>query len=96
MLITQYSDVFTVSDLDLGRGGEEKGHLDRMLAAGVYTTLQVSFGRAPVMIRKKGFVRWCVDYRALNKVTVRDTNPLSLIKEGLVFKSGCQLRILAG
>lgn len=64
--------------------GEEEGHLDRMLAAGVIQPSTSDWAAAPVLIRKKdGSVRWCVDYRALNKVTVKDTYPLPLIEECL-------------
>lgn len=35
-----------------------------------------------MLVRKKdGSVRWCVDYRALNKVTIKDSFPLPLIEE---------------
>ncbi|XP_052681414.1 uncharacterized protein LOC128162302 [Crassostrea angulata] len=97
-LITQYSDVFAVCDLDLGEfaaiehhietgearpvkqrmrrtpvvfQGEEKGHLDRMLAAGL------------IPPSTDGSVRWCIGYRALNKVTVIYTYPFPLIEECL-------------
>ena len=39
---------------------------------------------SPVLIRKiDGSVRWCIDYRALNEVTVKDTFPLPLIEQCL-------------
>lgn len=62
--------------------GEEEGHLDKMLEAGVIQPSSSDWASAPVLVRKKdGNVRWCVDYRALNKVTVKDTYPLPLIEE---------------
>lgn len=39
---------------------------------------------APVLVRKKdSTLRWCVDYRALNKVTKKDVFPLPLVDECL-------------
>ena len=39
---------------------------------------------APVLIRKRcGSVRWCVDYRALNALTIKDVFPLPLVDECL-------------
>jgi hypothetical protein len=39
---------------------------------------------APVRIRKRcGSVRWCVDYRALNALTIKDVFPLPLVDECL-------------
>lgn len=91
-LITKYSDLFAVSDLDLGDltviehhietgeaqpikqrirrtpvvfQGEEEGHLDRILSVGVIHPFTLDWAAAPVLIRKGGSVRWCVDYRAL-------------------------------
>ncbi|XP_061175911.1 uncharacterized protein LOC133184852 [Saccostrea echinata] len=62
--------------------GEEEGHLDKMLEAGVIQPSSSDWASAPLLVRKKdGSVRWCVDYRALNKVTVKDTYPLPLIEE---------------
>ncbi|XP_056003435.1 uncharacterized protein LOC130049612 [Ostrea edulis] len=47
--------------------GEEEGHLDKMLEAGVIQPSSSDWASAPVLVRKKdGNVRWCVDYRALN------------------------------
>ena len=55
-----------------------------MLAAWVIQPSTSDWAAAPVLIRKKdGSVRWCVDYRALNKVSVKDTYPLTLIEECL-------------
>jgi hypothetical protein len=37
-----------------------------------------------VLIRKRnGSVRWCIDYRALNEVTVKDVFPLPLVDDCL-------------
>ena len=44
---------------------------------------------APVLIRKRdGTVRWCIDYRALNELTVKDNFPLPLVDDCLETLSG--------
>jgi hypothetical protein len=46
---------------------------------------------APVLVRKKdGSVRWCVDYRALNDKTVKDSFPLPNINDCLDALAGTQ------
>lgn len=58
----------------LGFQGEDKKHLKEMLEAGVVV----------ILVRKKdGGVRWCVDYRRLNSLTLRDAYPLPKIDECL-------------
>ena len=71
--------------------GEEEGHLDKMLAAGVIQPSNSDWASAPVLVRKKdGSVRWCLNNRALNKVTIKDTYPLPLIEECLDTLAGNQ------
>ena len=61
---------------------EEKAHLDKMLKAGVIEPSTSEWASAPVLVRKRdGSVRWCVDYRALNNITVKDVFPLPLVEE---------------
>ena len=75
----------------LGFEGEEENHLDQMLAAGVIRPSQSEWSSAPVLIRKKdGSMRWCIDYRKLNDVTVKDVFPLPLIKDCLDTLSGTE------
>ena len=70
---------------------EEKSCLDKMLAAGVIQPSTSPWSSAPVLIRKKGgTVRWCIDYRKLNDVTIKDTYPLPLINECLDTLSGTE------
>lgn len=56
---------------------EEKEHLDQILKKG---TIQPSFSEwaySPVLVRKKdGSLRYCIDFRALNKITTKDAFPL--------------------
>ena len=68
---------------------EEEIHLQKILDTGVIQPFILEWTSAPVLIRKRdGGVRWCMDYRAVNSVTIKDVFPLPLIV-------GC-LDILAG
>ena len=61
---------------------EEENHLKKMLEAGVIQPSNSEWCSAPVLVRKRdGTVRWCVDYRGLNSVTVKDVYPLPLIED---------------
>ena len=63
---------------------EEEAHPQKMLDAGVIQPSISEWASAPVLIRKRdGGVRWCIDYRALNSVTVKYAFPLPLIDECL-------------
>ena len=60
-----------------------------MLEAGVIEPSTSEWASPPVLIRKRdGNIRWCVDYRALNKVTKKDVFPLPLIEECIDTLSG--------
>ncbi len=64
--------------------GEEEAQLKKMLGAGVIQESISEWASAPVLIRKRdGSVRWCIDYRLLNDVTVKDVFPLPLIDDCL-------------
>jgi len=64
--------------------GEEEAHLKKMLEAGVIQESTSEWASVPVLIRKRdGSVRWCVDYRALNHVTLKDKFPLPLLDDCL-------------
>uniref|UniRef100_H3H8U6 Reverse transcriptase domain-containing protein n=1 Tax=Phytophthora ramorum TaxID=164328 RepID=H3H8U6_PHYRM len=55
-----------------------------MLQAGVIEEGNGAWGFPVVLVRKKdGEVRFCVDYRALNKITKKDVYPLPRIDETL-------------
>ena len=55
--------------------------MERMIKLGVIQPSQSDF-YSPVMLAKKkdGSVRFCVDYRLLNKVTIKDGYPLPNIR----------------
>ena len=62
--------------------GEERKHLEQMLKAGVIQPSSLEWAVPSVLVRKKdGNVRWCIDYRKLNKVTKNDVFPLPLIED---------------
>ena len=82
----------------LGFENEEEKHLKKMLEAQVIRPSNSEWAAAPVLVRKKdGGVRWCIDYRNLNSLTVKDTYPLPLIEEcldtlgGNLFYSSCDM-----
>ncbi|KAK3098425.1 hypothetical protein FSP39_019321 [Pinctada imbricata] len=69
--------------------GEEEKHLEKMLKADVVEPSISEWASSPVLVRKRdGSVRWCVDYRALNKVTKKDVFPLPLVEECIDALSG--------
>lgn len=63
---------------------EEENHLKKMIDAQVIRPSSSSWASCPVLIRKRdGSVRYCLDFRALNNVTIKDTFPLPIIEEAL-------------
>ena len=73
----------------LGFAGEEEAQLKKMLGAGVIRPSVSEWASAPVLIRKRcGSVRWCVDYRALNALTIKDVFLLPLVDECLDTSAG--------
>ena len=61
---------------------ELRKQLDELLAVGFIRPAKAPYG-APVLFQKKkdGALRLCIDYRALNKVTVHNKYPLSIISD---------------
>jgi len=61
---------------------ELRKQLDELLKAGFIRPAKAPFG-APVLFQKKkdGSLRLCIDYRALNKLTVRNKYPLPIITD---------------
>ena len=63
---------------------EVKNHVQNMLDRGWITKSKSSWS-SPVVITKKknGEIRFCVDYRMVNKKTIRDCHPIPRITEAL-------------
>jgi hypothetical protein len=56
---------------------EEKEHLDQMLEKGIIQPSASDWASSSVLVRKKdGSLRYCINFRALNKVIIRDAFPL--------------------
>jgi hypothetical protein len=60
---------------------EEEEHLKKLLDAGIIEPLSSPWSSPPVLIRKKDkTVCYCLDYRVLNEVTVKDSFRISSIE----------------
>ncbi|GMF57765.1 unnamed protein product [Phytophthora fragariaefolia] len=67
-------------------------NVEQMLGAGVIEESQGTWGFPVVLVKKKdGEIRFCVDYRALNKVAKKDVYPLPRIDETLEALRGALL-----
>ena len=63
---------------------ELRAHLDKYLAAQQIEPAKSPFGEGVLFARKKdNTLRLCIDYRALNRITVQDKYPLPRIDEML-------------
>lgn len=61
---------------------ELRQQLDEQLEAGFIRPSSSPYGALMIFQRKKdGSLRMCIDYRALNRVMVRDEYPISLIAD---------------
>ena len=71
---------------------EVREHLKLMLDAGVIRPSNSLWCNAVVLVRKKdGLLRFCIDFRKLNSLTVKDSYPLPRICEILESRWGCSL-----
>lgn len=67
----------------------ESDAIDDMLASGVIQPSASPWSSPVVLVRKRdGSVRFCIDYRRLNKITVRDMYPLPRLDHTLDSLSG--------
>ena len=70
---------------------EEEQYFKEQLKSGVVVPSTSAWASPVVLCRKKdGSVRWCVDYRCLNEVTVKDAYPLPRIDMCLDGLGGAQ------
>ena len=68
---------------------EVREHLKLMLDAGVIQPSNSPWCNAVVLVRKKdGSLRFCIDFRKLNSLTVKDSHPLPCICETLESLTG--------
>ena len=69
--------------------GEVREHLKLMLDAGVIRPSNSPWCNTVVLVRKKdGSLRFCIDFRKLNSLTVKDSHPLPRICETLESLTG--------
>lgn len=70
---------------------EVKDHIDELLAQGVISPSSSPYAAAIVIVRKKDkSLRLCIDYRKLNKFTVRDAFPIPRIDESVEALAGAK------
>ena len=75
----------------LGYANEEQEHLEKLLKAGVIEPSCSEWASPSVLVRKRdGPVRWCIDIRKLNDVTVKDCYPLPLLQDCIDALEGCR------
>ncbi|GFH33445.1 RNA-directed DNA polymerase homolog [Haematococcus lacustris] len=71
---------------------ELKRQLDELLAKGYIRPSTSPFGSAVLFVRKKdGSLRMCVDYRALNQLTIKNRYPLPRIDDLLDQLAGARV-----
>ena len=68
-----------------------------MLEKGIVEPSSSDWASSPVLVRKKdGSLRYCIDFRALNSVTVRDAIPLLDMSDCIESLKGSICRQLIG
>jgi hypothetical protein len=75
----QSRPVYRLSPIELQ---ELKKQLDELLEAGYIRPSKSPYGAPAIFVKKKdGTMRMCLDYRALNKITIKNRYPLPRIEE---------------
>ena len=70
---------------------EEMEHLEKLLEAGVIESSASEWASPSVLVRKRdGSVRWCIDLRKFNDVTVYDCFTLPLLQDCIDALEECQ------
>lgn len=85
----------------MGQRGEIEKQVEDMLSRGIITPSSSPWSSPVVLVDKKdGTKRFCVDYRELNKHTIKDSFPLPRIDESIDYLAGakyfCTLDLAAG
>ena len=63
---------------------EAEAEVKKMLEQGIIEASDSPWASPVVLVRKKdGTIRYCIDYRKLNAITVKDSYPLPRIEESL-------------
>ncbi|VDI09313.1 Hypothetical predicted protein [Mytilus galloprovincialis] len=63
---------------------EEHEHIQQMLKKGIIQPSISDHAASPVLVRKKdGGLRYCIDYRPLNQITIKDAFPIANISDCL-------------
>jgi hypothetical protein len=74
-----HSRIYNMSQVELDA---LKGYIDEMLGKGFIRTSNLPIGAPVLFVKKKnGTLRLCVDYRALNKITIKNRYPLPLSED---------------
>jgi hypothetical protein len=77
--------------LPFGKRQVEKEEIEKMLAKNIIEPSSSAWASPVVMVTKKdGTIRFCIDYRKLNEVTVKDAYPLPRIDECLEALGGAK------
>ena len=90
-LLREYHDIFSLEKHDTGhtKAAKVRAHLKMMLDAGVIRPSNSPWCNAVVLVRKKDrSLRFCIDFRRLNSLTVKDSHPLPRICETLESLAG--------
>lgn len=74
-----YRGIYRMSPTELD---ELKKQLDQLLSCGFIRPSKSPYGAPVLFVKKKdGSMRMCIDYRALNRITVKNRYPLPLVDE---------------